>query len=144
MFDFCSCIGHNVLLFSKQRRSRNRVAKADKGDMGTMFEVTQFGHGGAVEVDRSRDELLTEFGKATLVDRYLMPGESYQDLFARVASFYGDDKEHAQRLYNYISKLWFMPATPVLCVDTVSYTHLRAHETVLDLVCRLLLEKKKK
>ncbi|WP_417462378.1 ribonucleoside-diphosphate reductase subunit alpha [Kordiimonas sp.] len=82
--------------------------------MGTMFEVTQFGHGGAVEVDRSRDELLTEFGKATLVDRYLMPGESYQDLFARVASFYGDDKEHAQRLYNYISKLWFMPATPVL------------------------------
>ena len=29
-------------------------------------------------------------------------------------------------------------------VSTVSYTHLRAHETVLDLVCRLLLEKKKK
>ena len=28
-------------------------------------------------------------------------------------------------------------------VHTVSYTHLRAHETVLDLVCRLLLEKKK-
>jgi ribonucleoside-diphosphate reductase alpha chain len=79
-----------------------------------MFEVTQFGRGGAVEVDRSRDALLTEFGKATLEDRYLMPGESYQDLFARVASFYGDDKEHAQRLYDYISNLWFMPATPVL------------------------------
>src|SRR5665811_2488995 len=28
--------------------------------------------------------------------------------------------------------------------QAVSYTHLRAHETVLDLVCRLLLEKKKK
>ena len=28
-------------------------------------------------------------------------------------------------------------------VESVSYTHLRAHETVLDLVCRLLLEKKK-
>ena len=27
-------------------------------------------------------------------------------------------------------------------IDPVSYTHLRAHETVLDLVCRLLLEKK--
>src|SRR5665811_2582705 len=26
--------------------------------------------------------------------------------------------------------------------QSVSYTHLRAHETVLDLVCRLLLEKK--
>ena len=31
-----------------------------------------------------------------------------------------------------------------LCIFPVSYTHLRAHETVLDLVCRLLLEKKKK
>ena len=29
-------------------------------------------------------------------------------------------------------------------ITTVSYTHLRAHETVLDLVCRLLLEKKNK
>src|SRR5665811_73458 len=29
-------------------------------------------------------------------------------------------------------------------ITAVSYTHLRAHETVLDLVCRLLLEKKKK
>ena len=28
--------------------------------------------------------------------------------------------------------------------DSVSYTHLRAHETVLDLVCRLLLEKKRR
>ena len=32
---------------------------------------------------------------------------------------------------------------PRLGAGTVSYTHLRAHETVLDLVCRLLLEKKK-
>jgi ribonucleoside-diphosphate reductase alpha chain len=68
----------------------------------------------AVEVDRSRDALLTDFGKDTLQDRYLLPGESYQDLFARVASAYADDDAHAQRLYDYISKLWFMPATPVL------------------------------
>ena len=47
-------------------------------------------------------------------DRYLLPGESYQDLFARVADAYADDQAHAQRLYDYISKLWFMPATPVL------------------------------
>ena len=67
-----------------------------------------------VRVDRSRDQLITEFGRATLDDRYLMPGESYQDLFARVASFYGADAGHAQRLYDYISKMWFMPATPVL------------------------------
>jgi ribonucleoside-diphosphate reductase alpha chain len=68
----------------------------------------------AVKTDDSRDALLTEFGKETLRDRYLLPGESYQDLFARVASAYADDAEHAQRVYDYISKLWFMPATPVL------------------------------
>ena len=67
-----------------------------------------------VEVDHSRDALLTDFGKDTLRDRYLLPGESYQDLFVRVASAYADDAAHAQRLYDYISKLWFMPATPVL------------------------------
>ncbi len=67
-----------------------------------------------VRIDRSRDDLLTDFGKATLKDRYLLPGESYQDMFARVATAYADDQEHAQRLYDYMSKLWFMPATPVL------------------------------
>lgn len=67
-----------------------------------------------VRVDRSRDALITEFGRATLDDRYLMPGEEYQDLFARVASYYGDDTAHAQRIYDYISKMWLMPATPVL------------------------------
>ncbi len=67
-----------------------------------------------VTVDRSRDALLTDFGKDTLDDRYLLPGESYQDLFARVAAAYADDADHAQRLYDYISRLWFMPATPVL------------------------------
>ena len=65
-------------------------------------------------LDRSRDALLTDFGKETLKDRYLLPGESYQDLFARVASAYADDAVHAQRIYDYISRLWFMPATPVL------------------------------
>jgi ribonucleoside-diphosphate reductase alpha chain len=64
--------------------------------------------------DDSRDALLTDFGKDTLNDRYLLPGETYQDLFVRVASAYADDQPHAQRLYDYISKLWFMPATPVL------------------------------
>jgi ribonucleoside-diphosphate reductase alpha chain len=67
-----------------------------------------------VEVDHGRDALLTDFGKDTLKDRYLLPGESYQDLFVRVASAYADDAGHAQRVYDYISKLWFMPATPVL------------------------------
>jgi ribonucleoside-diphosphate reductase alpha chain len=67
-----------------------------------------------VVTDPSRDALLTEFGKTTLTDRYLLPGESYQDMFARVATAFADDIGHAQRIYDYISKLWFMPATPVL------------------------------
>ncbi len=67
-----------------------------------------------VQVDRSRDALLTDFGKTTLEDRYLLPGESYQDMFARVSTAFADDAEHAQRVYDYMSRLWFMPATPVL------------------------------
>jgi ribonucleoside-diphosphate reductase alpha chain len=67
-----------------------------------------------VKTDAKRDALLTEFGKDTLRDRYLLPGEGYQDLFARVAAAYSDNADHAQRVYDYISKLWFMPATPVL------------------------------
>ena len=62
-----------------------------------------------IVTDPSRDALLTEFGKDTLDDRYLLPGETYQDLFARVASAYSDDQDHAQRIYEYISKLWFAP-----------------------------------
>ncbi|MBU1326017.1 MAG: ribonucleoside-diphosphate reductase subunit alpha [Alphaproteobacteria bacterium] len=68
----------------------------------------------SLQLDRSRDDLLTEFGKKTLEDRYLLAGESYQDMFARVATAYSDDADHAQRVYDYMSKLWFMPATPVL------------------------------
>lgn len=67
-----------------------------------------------VVTDPSRDAVLTDFGKKTLDDRYLMPGESYQDMFARVATTYADDAEHAQRIYDYISQLWFMLTTPVL------------------------------
>lgn len=79
-----------------------------------VFDAVQLEGHSQVRIDRSRDALLTDFGKATLDDRYLLPGESYQDLFARVASAYGDDAAHAQRIYDYISRLWFMPATPVL------------------------------
>ncbi|KAB8125003.1 ribonucleoside-diphosphate reductase subunit alpha [Komagataeibacter medellinensis] len=97
------------------------VQGKDSATMPEMSEMTDMldnvvqlpGHH-PVRVDRSRDALLTAFGKATLDNRYLMPGESYQDLFGRVASYYGADAAHAQRLYDYISRHWFMPATPVL------------------------------
>jgi ribonucleoside-diphosphate reductase alpha chain len=85
-------------------------------DVATASSSTKSVHAPKFDVktDAKRDELLTEFGKDTLRDRYLLPGENYQDLFARVAAAYADDADHAQRVYDYISKLWFMPATPVL------------------------------
>ena len=45
--------------------------------------------------------------------------------------------------YQTQSGSWITPAQPPVPSITVSYTHLRAHETVLDIVCRLLLENKK-
>lgn len=67
-------------------------------------------------IDRinKRNKLLSTFAKKMLDDRYLQKNESYQDCFARVASYYADDISHAYRLYKYISKLWFMPSTPIL------------------------------
>lgn len=79
-----------------------------------MFDIIQTERGNRVQIDRSRDENLTTFGKATLIDRYLMPEEDFQGRFATVAMAYSDDSAHAQRIYDYMSKLWFMPATPVL------------------------------
>jgi len=67
-----------------------------------------------VTTNPGNDKNLSVFGKAVLTDRYLLEGESFQDLFARVATFYGDDQAHAQRMYEYISNMWFMPATPIL------------------------------
>ncbi|MCP5379683.1 MAG: ribonucleoside-diphosphate reductase subunit alpha [Novosphingobium sp.] len=103
--------GSEGLVAEKAAQAMAQVAKAaaepidSKGVRDRRFTI---------QTDDSRDALLTAFGKETLVDRYLLPGENFQDLFARVADAYADDQDHAQRLYDYISKLWFMPATPVL------------------------------
>lgn len=87
------------------------------------YSDARTGRSVTITIDDSRDDLLTEFGKATLRDRYLVEDESYQDLFARVACANSDEivwdkqtssKDHAQRVYDAISQLWFMPATPVL------------------------------
>ena len=68
-----------------------------------------------LKADYSRDALMTDFGRATLDDRYLVDGEtSPQDAFLRAAIAWADDEAHAARLYDYVSKLWFMFATPVL------------------------------
>ena len=88
--------------------------KPDLFSLTSQTELFQNDKGIIIKIDRSKDSKLTNFGKATLSDRYLGKHESYQDLFARVASTYADSNLHAQRLYNYISDLWFMPATPIL------------------------------
>ena len=69
---------------------------------------------GLLVIDHSRDENLSVSGIDTLKDRYMLPNERPQHMFARVAANFSDDLEHSQRVYDYISKLWFMPATPVL------------------------------
>jgi ribonucleoside-diphosphate reductase alpha chain len=94
--------------------SSSEVGTEDVGGTSTQSSKSIHAAAHRIETDPSRDSLLTDFGKETLNDRYLLPGETYQDLFARVASAYADDGAHAQRIYDYISKLWFMPATPVL------------------------------
>ncbi|HIF62446.1 MAG TPA: ribonucleoside-diphosphate reductase subunit alpha [Candidatus Pelagibacter sp.] len=98
--------------FSSQKKLGEK--KPDLFSLSSQTELFQNDKGITIKIDRSKDEKLTDFGKATLSDRYLGPNESFQDLFARVASIYADDNLHAQRIYNYISNLWFMPATPIL------------------------------
>tara|TARA_Y100000590_G_scaffold6222_1_gene8214 strand:- start:2095 stop:4026 length:1932 start_codon:yes stop_codon:yes gene_type:complete len=88
--------------------------KPDLFSLTSQTELFQNDKGIIIKIDRSKDSKLTDFGKATLSDRYLGGNETYQDLFARVASTYSDGNLHAQRIYNYISNLWFMPATPIL------------------------------
>jgi len=68
-----------------------------------------------IKIDYSKDSLLTEFSKQTLQDRYMVGDEkSPQEAFARAAEAFADDSDHAQRIYDYASNLWFMFATPVL------------------------------
>ena len=66
-------------------------------------------------INYKRDNYLSEFSHKTLEDRYLIEGESSpQDAFARAARAFSDNEAHAQRLYDYASKLWFMFSTPIL------------------------------
>ena len=72
--------------------------RPDLFSLSNETELFQNEKGITIKIDRSRDFNLTEFGKETLSDRYLGVNESYQDLFARVASHYADNNLHAQRI----------------------------------------------
>lgn len=68
-----------------------------------------------IVIDLGRDALLSAHAIETLQDRYLVTGEtSPQQAFARAAAAFADDLPHAQRIYDYASKGWFMFATPLL------------------------------
>ena len=101
-------------IIKKSNENLKEFKKPDLFSLTNETELFQNEKGITIKIDRSKDSKLTDFGKATLLDRYLNEDESFQDLFARVASTYADDNLHAQRIYNYISNLWFMPSTPVL------------------------------
>src|SRR4051812_36137022 len=69
----------------------------------------------SVKIDYSREKLLDPYALRILKDRYMIEEEAYaQEAFARAALAFSDDAGHAQRLYDYVSNLWFMFATPVL------------------------------
>ena len=100
--------------YSLSNIQETKEKRPDLFSLNDQTELFQNSKGITIKIDRNRDSNLTDFGRATLSDRYLGANESYQDLFARVASHYGDNNLHAQRIYNYISNLWFMPSTPIL------------------------------
>lgn len=66
-------------------------------------------------IDLSRDANLTNFGKATLEDRYLKPFESSpQHAFLRASTAFASNEAHATRMYKYASLQWLGYASPVL------------------------------
>ena len=69
-----------------------------------------------IKIDLSRDELLTEQGYKLMREFYMRPEEnSPQEAFARAAVAYCEgDIDFAQRIYDYVSKQWFMFSSPVL------------------------------
>lgn len=66
-------------------------------------------------MDLGRDSRLSKHAIETLQDRYLFGDEkSPQEAFARAAAAFADDADHANRIYDYVTKGWFMFATPLL------------------------------
>lgn len=68
-----------------------------------------------LQANYALDALMSEFSRATLDDRYLLPSEnSPQDGFLRAAKAWSDSPEHAARINYYVGQGWFMFSTPVL------------------------------
>ena len=59
--------------------------KPDLFSLTLQTELFQNNKGITIKIDRSKDEKLTDFGKATLSDRYLVHNETYQDLLIKLS-----------------------------------------------------------
>lgn len=96
-------------------------ATEGKGSWDSEFYTADRAMQEAIEKDYSRNNLFTYFGLENLRDRYLLKNrageivEDPQNFYARVAvGMSRGDAALAQRLYDYLSKHWFIAATPVL------------------------------
>jgi len=58
-------------------------------------------------------EGLSKFSQDMYQERYFNGKEDYNDWIERVSSAYADDKEHAERIKQYIESYWFQPSTPI-------------------------------
>ena len=68
-----------------------------------------------ITIDPNRDELIGPSWRTRLKESYMMDNEiSPQERFAFVAKTFSSNPEHAQRLYDYSSKLWLSFSTPIL------------------------------
>ena len=68
-----------------------------------------------IKIDSSRDSLFDSLGMTRMKESYMMESEtSPQERFAYVSSAFASNQEHAQRLYDYASKMWLSYSTPIL------------------------------
>ena len=68
-----------------------------------------------ITIDPNRDTLFDELGTLRLKESYMMDDEiSPQERFAYVSKTFGSNNDHAQRLYDYVSKHWLSYSTPIL------------------------------
>ena len=81
-------ISKNQDLSTKQNLHNNYQNFSGKSNNQNIYQV---------KINHDYERNLSAFGIAVLKDRYLLPNESSQELFARVACYYADNQDHAQR-----------------------------------------------
>jgi ribonucleoside-diphosphate reductase alpha chain len=90
----------------------HRLNQAFYNKGNTQQQQQHDDEGNYPEIDIEKN--LSDAGKSILADRYLLDGETPRDAFIRVAEAYSDNKAHAKRLFEYFSRCWAFPASPVL------------------------------